>query len=480
MTPFLDHQKNVSHQVPLPVAQMEQSSVVVTVSALPETVQFIVAATNISDAGSSVGTLVYGQVAHDRISDSTGNAIGHHNDTSFVFGTGTALATQVEFPYEKWEYLVNDYGKSRTEKLAEIAQNLTSGQFMLNHRTGLLIGKKATTETSDSATYKYRNTSTSSSGGSSDITSVIPGTGSVYLGKAEDAAHVSGDVGVMSLAVRQDVAGSLVGLDGDYAPLQVDSTGALRVTSTGGGGGGVSHTDNSAFTAGTTAETPAGGFVNTPGANDVTAGNSGSFGMTTTRAMRIQLDTAPAAATSIAKAEDAVAATGDVGVSVLAIRKDTPTNLVSAEGDYASLEVDANGNVHTNLGTLISGEDQTNMVLGTKSKPMASATYTWDVSKSTAYEASRLAKASAGVVRSITGYNSLGSAQFIQLHNAASLPANGVVPDVIITVPASSNFTIDLGENGYYCSTGIVACNSSTGATKTIGAADCWFTVSFK
>jgi hypothetical protein len=47
------------------------------------------------------------------------------------------------------------------------------------------------------------------------------------LSKAEDAVHNSGDTGVMSLAVRNDTLASLVDADGDYAPLQVDASGAL-------------------------------------------------------------------------------------------------------------------------------------------------------------------------------------------------------------------------------------------------------------
>jgi hypothetical protein len=50
------------------------------------------------------------------------------------------------------------------------------------------------------------------------------------LSKAEDSAHGSGDQGIMGLAVRNDTEGSLVDTDGDYAPLQVDSSGRLRVT----------------------------------------------------------------------------------------------------------------------------------------------------------------------------------------------------------------------------------------------------------
>lgn len=45
--------------------------------------------------------------------------------------------------------------------------------------------------------------------------------GATNLGKAEDAAHASGDVGVQMLAVRTDSPANRSGADGDYEPLQV-------------------------------------------------------------------------------------------------------------------------------------------------------------------------------------------------------------------------------------------------------------------
>lgn len=63
-----------------------------------------------------------------------------------------------------------------------------------------------------------------------DVTRVVPGTGATNLGKAEDAAHTSGDVGVMSLGVRNDAMAALSGTDGDYTPIATSKSGRLLVT----------------------------------------------------------------------------------------------------------------------------------------------------------------------------------------------------------------------------------------------------------
>lgn len=60
------------------------------------------------------------------------------------------------------------------------------------------------------------------------VGTITPGTAATSLGKAEDAAHSSGDVGVMALAVRADTAAA-TGADGDYTPLLTDSFGRLQV-----------------------------------------------------------------------------------------------------------------------------------------------------------------------------------------------------------------------------------------------------------
>ena len=91
--------------------------------------------------------------------------------------------------------------------------------------------------------------------------------------------------------------------------------------------------------------------------------------------------------------------------------------------------------------------------------------------------ASLIAKATAGTAYVILGYNAKTSAQFIQVHDSATLPSDTAVPETVISVPASSNFSIDYGAYGKAFGSGIVVCNSSTQATKTVGTTDCWFEV---
>lgn len=71
-----------------------------------------------------------------------------------------------------------------------------------------------------------------------DVTRITPGTGATNLGKAEDTAHATGDVGIQVLAVRNDAGVSFVGADGDYIPLSTDPDGNLRVNITAVGNSG--------------------------------------------------------------------------------------------------------------------------------------------------------------------------------------------------------------------------------------------------
>lgn len=101
---------------------------------------------------------------------------------------------------------------------------------------------------------------------------------------AEDSAHVSGDFGSFIMGVRSD-AGSAFGADGDYVPFSMDSQNRLRV------------------------------------AADLVA--------------------------SAEYAEDSAHTTGDIGNFQLAVRRDTRSSGVDTDGDYASFNVNANGELYT-------------------------------------------------------------------------------------------------------------------------------------
>lgn len=97
--------------------------------------------------------------------------------------------------------------------------------------------------------------------GDVDVLSVVPGTSATSLGKAEDAAHSSGDTGVMMLAVRNDSGATTFGADGDYSPVAVDANGHLQVDVLSGGGvdtpsnPAVSVLSSSSLAAGSSADT---------------------------------------------------------------------------------------------------------------------------------------------------------------------------------------------------------------------------------
>ena len=143
--------------------------------------------------------------------------------------------------------------------------------------------------------------------GDVDVTTVgtiTPGTAASSLGKAEDAAHSTGDVGVMALAVRSNTAASTSGTDGDYQPLITNTSGHLWVD--------------------------ASGQTLTVASHAVT--NAGTFAVQATLA---------AGAAAIAKAEDVASGDGDVGVPALAVRKATPANTSGTDGDYEFLQMSA-------------------------------------------------------------------------------------------------------------------------------------------
>lgn len=78
-----------------------------------------------------------------------------------------------------------------------------------------------------------------------------------------------------------------------------------------------------------------------------------------------------------------------------------------------------------------------------------------------------------------TVYNTKASAQFLNVFNASALPADTAVPLFSWPLSANNGVGFSWAPNGRRFHAGLVLCNSSTDATKTIGSADCFFDVQY-
>lgn len=123
---------------------------------------------------------------------------------------------------------------------AATAQRVT----LANDSTGIIATVGAVTAITNALP-----TGTNSLGKISDITtSVVPGTAATNLGKAEDAAHASGDTGVYVMGTRQDTPTATAGTSGDYQGAAYSPQGAEWTSLTPSLGGGWTVSSQTALT----------------------------------------------------------------------------------------------------------------------------------------------------------------------------------------------------------------------------------------
>jgi len=83
-------------------------------------------------------------------------------------------------------------------------------------------------------------------------------------------------------------------------------------------------------------------------------------------------------------------------------------------------------------------------------------------------------KATAGSVTKLTVINTTASVRYIQIHNTATTPSASAVPAISFLIKANDERTLgidQLGQNGFYCATGIAIANSSAAGIYTAGVA---------
>lgn len=105
---------------------------------------------------------------------------------------------------------------------------------------------------------------------------------------------------------------------------------------------------------------------------------------------------------------------------------------------------------------------------------------------SAAAEASAVVSAAPARVSKIVVFNDNVAAQYIQLFDSVTVPADTAVPDLCFVVPADSMLVFEFpltierralrGTDRHpLFETGVAIANSSTSATKTVGTTDCLF-----
>lgn len=97
---------------------------------------------------------------------------------------------------------------------------------------------------------------------------------------------------------------------------------------------------------------------------------------------------------------------------------------------------------------------------------------------SVAYEASKVIGTGPITFYGMLVHNSKATAQYIQLFDTIAVPADTAIPIAVFLVPGATTASLGATVHGLRFETGLCVSNSSTGPTKTIGSADCYFTFS--
>jgi hypothetical protein len=167
------------------------------------------------------------------------------------------------------------------------------------------------------------------------------------------------------------------------------------------------------------------------------------------------------------------AGTNNIGdVDVLSVPANMSVNFNQLVGNTVST---GNGVVGTGVQRVAIASD--NSIIPVYQTVSSASTNAATRVNSTAAEASRVLKASAGRLYILTITTSRTSDQYFQLFNSTTVPADSTAPIYTFKLPADSTVQIDFSSvGGIYFSTGIASSNSTTMATKTIGSADCFIT----
>lgn len=285
----------------------------------------------------------------------------------------------------------------------------------------------------------------------------------------EDVAHVSGDKGVLMLAIRSDNDTSTAD-DGDYTVLKLDEQGRLKVS-----------TKPASYADITGDITAIQATIGTPVAGGTVSGD-------VSRASNVMMFCTGTFSTVNCTFEGSLESSGDTNwFGIQAVRSnantiETTTGNLSAQPVYAwELSVNALKRVRVRCTARASGTQSWRFVLGTYATepiPAAQATATQAVSgtvtttlgsptnanilNSANSTNGTIVKASAGNLYNVTASNNGAGTAYLKFHNSTTVTAGTTAVAMWFAIPAGGNINIPFGALGARFSTGI--CLSITGA----------------
>ncbi len=211
---LLRGQADVSAQVPMPVDSISAASTSADITTATLTWFYVASTTFTSATGQAAGTIVVGKLGYNKILNAIKSAIGSFNDTSLSLGATTRFNALVSCPEATLSQL---QFMSPSDQAALVTPFLvTQGNYIIDHRRGMIWGKARATVANDTASYSYWQ---GTSGAAGDISTV----GSV-------AIPTSGADGVSNTQSGVPTYSRIEGYNGStWDRIQVDSNKYLKV-----------------------------------------------------------------------------------------------------------------------------------------------------------------------------------------------------------------------------------------------------------
>lgn len=287
--------------------------------------------------------------------DATGTALTVSQDSTIDAAVGTtgplmlgrgstATPTGVSTDGDAQALWLDLNGRAHTtfEKLEDAAHASGDlGAFVLTKRTDA-----AATSASTDGDYATLNTD-----GSGRLW-VNCGTGcSGGTQFAEDAASVNADVGTIAISMRSDAPASTTSTDGDYTTLKSDSIGRLWVNCGTGCSGGTQYVEDAASAGGETMTLA--GAVRQDTLASVTSADGDYAYLKTDSVGRLYINDG-----TLGVEDAAETASGNL-MMIGTVRRDSAASSAGTTGDNATLNTDSAGRLWVNCGTGCAGTEYT-------------------------------------------------------------------------------------------------------------------------